>query len=206
MCINSSQDKNGMLQQTELYHFTDHTGNEGDNTWFTLEPKHHLVSAIWTDYIYIGLDWDIKKRLVEFDVHITAPDRNTHAKFNLMDLSQLVVLENLDLNITGKKHKPNQDCNRLPFVVKQCGKNVTKLVVSATVKTEKGEFTMPARYHTAKDGYEFVLPKERFENSKRSVIRNQCSYAIKVRLKVLTVTFCEYFLGNVYFDINLWYS
>ena len=189
-----------MLQQTELYHFTDHTRNEGDNTWFTLEPEHHLVSAIWTNYTYIGLEWDIQKRLVEFDVHITATDRKTHAKFNLVDLSQLVVLENLDLNITGKDNKPNEDCNRLPFTVTQCDKKVTKLVVNATI-TAKKDFTMPARYLTKKGGYEFVLPEAQFTNNKPAVIEKQCSSAIKVRLKVFCCNLFKYFLDNVYFGL-----
>ena len=199
--INLSQDTNGMLQQTELYHFTDHTGNEGDNTWFTLEPEHHLVSAIWTDYTYIGLEWDITKRLVEFDVHITADDRKTHAKFNLVDLSQLMVLENLDLNITGKDNKPNEECNRLPFTVTQCGTRVTKLVVNATINATK-DFTLPARYLTKKGRYEFVLPKARFTNNTPAVIEQQCSFAIKVRLKVFVVSFLNISLIMCFFAFS----
>ena len=196
--INPLQDKNGMLQQTELYHFTDHTGNEGDNTWFTLEPEHHLISSIWTDFTYIGLEWDIKKTLVEFDVHITASHRKTHAKFNLVDLSQLMVLENIALNSTGKNNKPTRDCNRLPFIAKQCKKNVKKLVVNATVKAKR-EFTVPARYLTENDGYEFVLPKKQFTNNTGSVIENQCSFAVKVRLKVFAVTFVNISLVMCFF-------
>ena len=204
---NLLQDTNGMLQQTELYHFTDHTGNEGDNTWFTLEPEHHLVSAIWTNYTYIGLEWDIQRRLVEFDVHITADDRKTHAKFNLVDLSQLKVLENLDLNVTGKHNEPNEECNRLPFTVTQCGKKVTKLVVNATIKARK-EFTMPARYLTRKGGYEFVLPKAQFTNNKSIVIEKQCSFAIKVRFNVFAVTFLNIFWIMCILDyfLTLFYS
>ena len=140
---------------------TDYTGNDGDNTWFTLEPKHHLVSSIWTNGTYIGLKWEIAKRRVVFEVYLTTKIK-IHTRITVLDLDQLLELKNVPVNITIEQLDSGDHCVGLPFDVEQCEDDA--LVTKCLVKTDK-TFVVPGRYVPSQKNYEFLLPKEKFNGS-----------------------------------------
>ena len=176
------QDDKGHLIQSELYHFTDKTGNDGDNTWFMVEPKFSLVSAIWTKNTYIKLNWDIRARRVTFQVYI----RGTVAVDTIVTVLDLDQLEELDpksnkFNFTRIVLEPSEHCVTIPFDVHQCGKHAKDLIVTAEVMARIG-FILPARYLTKTEKYEFLLPEDRFEDNTNEAVQGQCFGASKVNI------------------------
>ena len=169
------QDKAGHWLQTKVYHFADGTGRDGDNTWFMLEPKHNLVSAIWTDNTYMDLAWDVVNNKVVFQVYITGENKvhTTVTLLNLKDLEQYTVR-------TFKKPLPDEDvkairhCNLIPFSFTRCGLKETVLQANAAVKSKR-TFHVPIHFVHQTENHQFILPKRKFGSRTNNQMEGICS-------------------------------